>query len=181
MERKPIKKKTNVVSINKAKKKPNSGQPTCGRQLRKIPEGEHQPRKHVQAWEPTVEDRARVRRMIAAGITPERIARVIHPDGPISHGTVRRVFKEEIADGKTQICDEIMTAAFELLGKSGPVTIHLLKTVVGLKEWEKPVGATDKDRKTIAEHMYEAVADAADTLPSKPKEEEEQGHIADVS
>ncbi len=135
-------------------------------------------RQEIMDWEPTKEDRQKVKLLTSAKRTPEEIGKIICPFGVVSGSTVRRRFKEEIKCGKIELELSVAEKAYEMAisGKSPLMTIFWLRCA-GWKERETTqLGVKeDVDSEAIAKKMQQSAKYMAETLPAPTKTQEGNG------
>jgi len=149
--------------------------------IRKIPAEKKVKSSVIKNWEPTEEDRVIVAGMVATGSTPEEIAQVICPYGPISYSTVIRKFGYELKYGKVHFkkywMGEIIKRATT---DKGAILLNM-----GYKEWfgsasperRQPVGKgyqKEDEEETYFEKVGKEIGGMVDTLPKTPKKVENE-------
>lgn len=172
----------NVIPISKGVELPEVPPLPEGNQsvYRKIPKGKKVKSSEVKNWEPTDEQRRTVALLVAHGHTPEEIAMVIYPGGPISYTTVIRKFKHELEYGsvyyKTWLTTEIVKKIPTPNG--GLLAITMYKELYGsaseerkrmfVNQFEKKEPEQDGYMEKAQKNMNAMMA----TLPSEPKDVE---------
>jgi len=93
-------------------------------------------------WEPTDDDRKKVRTLIGFGLTGEQVAEVMG----ISRDTLYKYCKKEIDAGRPAAVAQVAQQAFKMAmsGKNTAMTIFWLKTQAHWKEPESKQGDTDQ-------------------------------------
>jgi hypothetical protein len=92
-------------------------------------------------WEPTDEDKKKVRTLIGFGLTCEQVAVVME----VSRDTLYKRCKKEIDAGRPSAIAQVTQAAFKMAmsGKNTAMTIFWLKTQAQWKEPESNRGDED--------------------------------------
>ena len=149
--------------------------------IRKIPAEKKVKSSVIKNWEPTEEDRVIVAGMVATGSTPEEIAQVICPYGPISYSTVIRKFGYELKYGKVHFkkywMGEIIKRATT---DKGAILLNMLyKETWGSASPERRQPANmghqkSEDEETYFEKVGKEIGGMVDTLPKTPKKVENE-------
>ena len=124
----------------------------------------------IMLWEPTDEQRQSVKLMVAGGMLPEDIARVIHPLGPISPSTLRRKFKEELRDGKAETNRAVIEKAFEMAtsGKHPLITrLWLIANAGWADGYGRGSGMKEPDVETVSKKLQNTAKYMVETMPGR--------------
>jgi predicted transcriptional regulator len=141
----------------------------------RIPIGCHQSISDNRKWEPTDDDRRKVMLMIATGVPPEELARIIDPKGSMALARFKRLFKKEIVDGKNIMAMEALDTGYKYFNgelripnSGGALIVHWIKAIGGAKDiYVKK----EEESQNTAEIMRQTALQMANTIP-KPKKEE---------
>ena len=146
--------------------------------IRKIPANKKLKTSVVKNWIPTPEQRNMVSLLSAYGHTPEEIAMVCHPDGPVSYSTVIRLFGQELKYGKVKHKTWLAVQLHEKIldPRGGLIAMGLWKELYGSASPERRQPTGMAHQKTDEEESYFEKAqknfDAMlETVPEIPKKE----------
>jgi len=149
--------------------------------IRKIPANKKLKPSVVKNWIPTEEQRHLVSFLSAYGHTPEEIAMVCHPDGPISYSTIIRLFGQELKYGKVKHKAWLAMQLHEKIldPRGGIVAMGVWKELYGSASSERRQSANmgyqkSEDEETYFEKVGKEIGGMVDTLPKTPKKVENE-------